>query len=125
MNIFESYLIKISKLIKKNQKELNLIETNNFRGVTLEIPPTKIKFDLSTNICMVLAKLNKINPNELSTKVKDLIQKNISDFKDLEIAGPGFLNIILQIRMKNLLLLKRKQIKPVKIKKNLQNNTQY
>ncbi len=95
MNIFESYLIKISKLIKKNQKELNLIETNNFRGVTLEIPPTKIKFDLSTNICMVLAKLNKINPNELSTKVKDLIQKNISDFKDLEIAGPGFLNIIL------------------------------
>ena len=95
MNIFESYLIKISNLIKKNQKELNLIETNNFRGVTLEIPPTKIKFDLSTNICMVLAKLNKINPNELSTKVKDLIQKNISDFKDLEIAGPGFLNIIL------------------------------
>ena len=95
MNIFESYLKKISNLIKKNQKELNLIETNNFRGVTLEIPPTKIKFDLSTNICMVLAKLNKINPNELSTKVKDLIQKNISDFKDLEIAGPGFLNIIL------------------------------
>ena len=95
MNIFESYLIKISNLIKKNQKELNLIETDNFRGVTLEIPPTKIKFDLSTNICMVLAKLNKINPNELSTKVKDLIQKNISDFKDLEIAGPGFLNIIL------------------------------
>ena len=95
MNIFESYLKKISNLIKKNQKELNLIETDNFRGVTLEIPPTKIKFDLSTNICMVLAKLNKINPNELSTKVKDLIQKNISDFKDLEIAGPGFLNIIL------------------------------
>ena len=95
MNIFESYLIKISNLIKKNQKELNLIETNNFRGVTLEIPPSKIKSDLSTNICMVLAKLNKINPNELSTKVKDLIQKNISDFKDLEIAGPGFLNIIL------------------------------
>ena len=95
MNIFESYLIKISNLIKKNQKELNLIDTDNFRGVTLEIPPTKIKFDLSTNICMVLAKLNKINPNELSTKVKDLIQKNISDFKDLEIAGPGFLNIIL------------------------------
>ena len=95
MNIFESYLKKISNLIKKNQKELNLIDTDNFRGVTLEIPPTKIKFDLSTNICMVLAKLNKINPNELSTKVKDLIQKNISDFKDLEIAGPGFLNIIL------------------------------
>mgnify|MGYP001293833877 CR=1 FL=1 len=95
MNIFETYLKKILNLIKTNQKELDLQKTNNFKGVVLEIPPSNISLDLSSNICMVLAKLNKINPNELSTKVKDLIQKNISDFKDLEIAGPGFLNIIL------------------------------
>ena len=93
MNILESYLKEISSIIKKNKKKLNLIKTNNFKGVNLEIPPPNIKSDLSTNICMVLSKLNKLDPNQLSTKVKDLIKENISDFKHVEIAGPGFINI--------------------------------
>ena len=93
MNIFESYLKKILSLIKKNQNKLNLREVNNFKGVNLEIPPVNFNEDLSSNICMVLAKINKLDPNELATKVQALIKANIKDFKDVKIAGPGFINI--------------------------------
>ena len=93
MNIFENYLKEILSLIKKNQNKLNLNEINNFKGVNLEIPPVNFNEDLSSNICMVLAKINKLNPNELATKVQALIKANIKDFKDVKIAGPGFINI--------------------------------
>ena len=63
MNIFENYLKEILSLIKKNQNKLNLNEINNFKGVNLEIPPVNFNEDLSSNICMVLAKINKLNPN--------------------------------------------------------------
>ncbi len=93
MNIFESYLQDITSLIKKNQKKLNLKQTNSFKGVNLEIPPPNIGSDLSCNICMILAKPNNLDPNNLAVQVRDLIRGHISDFKDIEIAKPGFLNI--------------------------------
>ncbi len=93
MNIFDSYLKEILTLIKKNQKNLNLDRTNDFKGANLEIPPSNIDSDLSSNICMILAKLNKVDPTKLAIKIKVLIQENINDFKKVEIANPGFLNI--------------------------------
>ena len=95
MNIFKNYLKDIVVLVKKNQKKLDLIEINDFKGVNLEIPPHNIGSDLSSNICMILAKLNKLDPNKLAIKVKELIKENIVDFKEIEIAKPGFLNICL------------------------------
>jgi arginyl-tRNA synthetase len=92
MNIFEEYLKKISSLILKNQKSLELNNINNFKGVHVEIPPSSFNFDLSCNVCFILGKINNINPKELAVKIKTLIIKNIKDFKNVEIAGPGFLN---------------------------------
>ena len=95
MNIFEIYLKKISSLVKKNQKELGLKEINDFIGVTVEIPPSKINSDFSTNISMILAKLNKLEPNNLALNIKSLLEKNVSDFKKIEVVRPGFINIYL------------------------------
>ena len=92
MNIFEEYLNKITSIILKNQKFLKLSNLNNFKGVTVESPPTEFNFDLSCNICLVLGKINKTNPKDLANKIKDLINENIKDFEIIEIAGPGFLN---------------------------------
>ena len=64
MNIFKNYLKDIVVLVKKNQKKLDLIEINDFKGVNLEIPPHNIGSDLSSNICMILAKLNKLKNDE-------------------------------------------------------------
>ncbi len=93
MNIFDNYLKKILLLIKKNQIKLKLKDINEFKGINLEIPPSNFESDLSTNICMILAKLNKMDPKKLALQVKKIIVENIDDFKKVEIAGPGFLNI--------------------------------
>ncbi len=93
MNIFEEYINKITNIILKNQKLLQLNNLNNFKGIVVEIPPAIFNFDLSCNAGLVLGKLNKINPKELSNKIKDLILKDLEDFEKIEIAGPGFLNL--------------------------------
>jgi len=93
MNIFEEYLKKIIDLIHKNQTFLKISNLNNFKGINVESPPVEFNFDLSCNVCLVLGKINNINPKELANKVKDLIIKNLKDFKDVEVAGPGFLNL--------------------------------
>ena len=92
MNIFEEYLNKIISLILKKQKLLNLKNLNNFKGVTVETPPSNFNFDLSCNVCLVLGKLNSINPKELADNLKNIITKELKDFNKIEIAGPGFLN---------------------------------
>ena len=61
MNIFEDYLNKITVLIIKNQKFLELGNLNNFKGVIVETPPSEFNFDLSCNVSLVLGKINKIN----------------------------------------------------------------
>ena len=93
MNIFEEYINKITALIQKNQKFLKLENLNKFKGIVVESPPSEFNFDLSCNAGLVLGKMNKINPIALANKIKDLILKNLKDFENIEIAGPGFLNL--------------------------------
>ena len=93
MNIFEENLNKINALILKNQKFLALKSLNNFKGIAIETPPPDFNFDLSCNASLVLGKINKINSKELAIKIKELIIKNLKEFDNVEIAGPGFLNL--------------------------------
>ncbi|MBD1150374.1 arginine--tRNA ligase [Pelagibacterales bacterium SAG-MED29] len=93
MNIFEEYINKITALILENQKLLKLDNLNKFKGIVVESPPAEFDFDLSCNASLVLGKINKINPKELANKIKNLILKDLKDFKKIEIAGPGFLNL--------------------------------
>ena len=93
MNIFEENLNKITTLVQKNKKLLNINEPIEFEGIVVESPPTKFDFDLSCNIALVLAKINKTNPVELANRIKDLILKRSNDYSEIKIAGPGFLNL--------------------------------
>jgi arginyl-tRNA synthetase len=93
MNIFENHLSEIKKIILSEKKFLKLEEFGDFKGVNLEIPPEQFNFDLSCNIAMVLGKKNKINPKTLALKLKDIFLTKINNFSEIDIAGPGFLNI--------------------------------
>ena len=93
MNIFENYLSKINRIILDNKDNLNLNSTDNLRSVNLEVPPEHFNFDLSTNVSLVLSKVNKIDPNNLAKDIRKLLLENINYFEIIEIAGPGFLNI--------------------------------
>ena len=93
MNIFEKYLLEINKIILDNKKFLKLSIIENLDNINLEIPPDHLNYDLSSNVALVLAKINKINPIYLAKEIKNLLHKNISHFEEIDVAGPGFLNI--------------------------------
>ena len=93
MNIFENYLSKISKIIIDNKKNLKLSVLENLDNINLEVPPDHLDYDLSSNASLVLAKTNNLNPINLAKKIKNLLLSKISDFEEVDIAGPGFLNI--------------------------------
>ena len=93
MNIFEYHLTEIKNLILLKKNNLKLDYIDNFKGVNLEVPPEQFNFDLSCNIAMVLGKKNKIDSKSLALKLKDIFLDKINNFSQVEIAGPGFLNI--------------------------------
>ena len=93
MNIFEHHLSEIKKLIFLEKNFLNVSQVDDFKGINLEIPPEEFNFDLSCNIAMILGKKNNINPKNLALKLKDIFLKKIVNFSEIEIAGPGFINI--------------------------------
>ena len=93
MNIFEYHLAEIKDLILSKKDTLKLDKIDNLKGVNLEIPPEQFNFDLSCNIAMVLGKKNNINPKTLASNLKDIFLNKISNFSEIEVAGPGFLNI--------------------------------
>ena len=93
MNIFEIYLNKIQDLIIKNSNNLKIKSNIGFLGVVVESPPQEFNFDLSTNIALVLAKKTKQMPVKLAETIKKLILENLDDFSEIDIAGPGFINL--------------------------------
>ena len=92
MNLFKTYLEEIKKKIIKNKKDFNLKSADDLKQIVVENPPEKFDFDLSSNAAMIIAKLTKENPRNTAEKLKKILLKEIKDFSDIDIAGPGFLN---------------------------------
>ena len=93
MNIFEQYLKKIKKILLNLSKEGDLILPNSMDGITTEIPPSKFNSDISTNVAMVLSKLNKKSPIDLASILAEAFKKNDELIEDISIINPGFINI--------------------------------
>jgi len=93
MNIFENYLLKIEKIIKSAHKD-NLLELpDNLSGINVDIPPAKFSGDISTNVAMVLSKINKKPPIELAKQIADLIKDSDNNIDEISIEKPGFINL--------------------------------
>jgi len=93
MNIFEQYLEKIKKILLNLSKEGDLILPDSMDGITTEIPPSKFNSDISTNVAMVLSKINKKTPIDLATILMEAIKKNDKQIENITIIKPGFINI--------------------------------
>ncbi len=93
MNIFENYLLKIEKIIKSAHKD-NLLELpDNLSGINVDIPPAKFTGDISTNVAMVLSKINKKTPLELAKQIAGLIKDSDNNIDEISIEKPGFINL--------------------------------
>jgi len=93
MNIFEIYLEKIEKILLDLSKDGNLILPDKLDGITTEIPPSKFKCDISTNVAMVLSKVNNKSPTELANDLAKVIKKKDKLIEDISVIKPGFINI--------------------------------
>ena len=95
MNIFDKYLEIIYKLIKDESDNGKLILPHKLNSITVEIPPEKFDCDLSTNVAMVLGKINKKPPLILAEQIKKRLSE-VSDINEITIVKPGFINIKLK-----------------------------
>jgi arginyl-tRNA synthetase len=93
MNIFELYLDKIKAIIIDLSKKGELIIPETFNGINAEIAPVKFDCDISTNVAMVLSKLNKKSPSDLAEQISLIIKKNDSLVDIITVVKPGFINI--------------------------------
>ncbi len=93
MNIFENYLLKIEKVIKSAHKDNLLVLPDNLSGINVDIPPAKFTGDISTNVAMVLSKINKKSPLELAKQIAGLIKDRDNNIDEISIEKPGFINL--------------------------------
>ena len=93
MNIFDQYSDKIKNILLDLAKKGDLILPEKLDGITTEIPPSKFNSDISTNVAMVLSKINKKSPTDLAAILTEAIKKNDELIEDISIIKPGFINI--------------------------------
>ena len=93
MNLFLDYQKKIFKSLKSFEKKKKIKIPKKLKSFAIELPPKNQKADISCNAAMVLAKLNNTTPLNLAEILKKYLLKEFKEFKSIEIAGPGFLNI--------------------------------
>ena len=96
MNIFENISDKIKSLILKNKDTLNIKNHNDFQGVVVENPPAEFNYDLSSNVCLILARINNLKPRDLAENFMFTLLNEKDTFEKIEVAGPGFLNFKLK-----------------------------
>jgi len=93
MNIFEQYLDKIKEILSTLSSNGDLTLPDTLNGITAEIPPSKFDSDISTNVAMVLSKINNISPSDLASILAEKIKKEDKFIEDISIVKPGFINI--------------------------------
>ena len=93
MNIFELYLEKILKVVKHANKEKLIEVPENLKGINVDIPPPQFNCDISTNVAMVLSKLNNKSPIELAEEISPIIKEQDSFIETINVVKPGFINI--------------------------------
>ena len=101
MNLFINYQKKISNSLKDLERKKVIKFSKLIKKFNIEVPPKGQKGDLSCNIALILASINKTSPMELANIIKKKLLDDIKEFETIEVAGPGFLNISFKITFWN------------------------
>ena len=93
MNIFDQYLEKIKTIILNLSDKGEIILPDTLEGINTELPPKKFNSDISTNVAMVLSKINKKTPMDLADHLAKLFKKSDDFIEEAKIVKPGFINL--------------------------------
>ena len=100
MNLFLNYKKKI--LIKlKDMEKKKLLKIPSSFNLVVELPPRNQEADISCNAAMILAKFNNDTPVNLAELLKKHLLSSFKEFKSIDVAHPGFLNISFNISFWN------------------------
>ncbi len=93
MNIFSIYLEKIKEflIVLEMHKPIKLFD--NLNNLTIELTPKDLQGDISCNAALILAKTNNKKSKDIAAFLKANLITEFSEFKNIFIAEPGFLNI--------------------------------
>ena len=92
MNIFEIYRKQIINSIKELKRKNVLELPDNLNSINVDIPPLKFDGDISSNVAMVLSKINQKPPIEIANLIVNEL-KNKKNIKNISVEKPGFINI--------------------------------
>ena len=81
---------KFLSSIVNNKKNINSIIKKSSTSISDDLK----KGHITSNVCMVAASILKLNPKNLAEDLKTRLEK-IDKFANVEVAGPGFVNISL------------------------------
>ena len=93
MNLFSNYQKRFLHYLKSLEKKKIIVLPNHLKNLTVELPPKGHKADMSCNVAMILAKFNQKTPLDLANILKKNFLENFKEFKKIDVAKPGFLNI--------------------------------
>lgn len=79
---------------QKIQSEIKKILNSSIDDILLERTKMKEHGDIATNVAMILAKEQKRNPLDIANEIKNKIKPDIGLISHIEIAKPGFINIV-------------------------------
>ena len=96
MNIFEQYQKIISEIIDELKTSGALAADLDASGFVVEPPRDASHGDLASNVAMVLSKRAKMAPRDLADLLKPELEAR-NDIATVDIAGPGFINITLDV----------------------------
>jgi len=80
-----------SKIFEDIVECLKRLEVKFNKNFTVEIPNVAEHGDFSSNVAMVVSKLNNLKPRDLAAEISEMMVKG-KDYKSVEVAGPGFIN---------------------------------
>jgi len=93
MNIFSIYLEKIKEFLIDLEKHEQIKLSDNLNNLTIELTPKDLQGDISCNAALILSKTNNKKPKDIAEFLKTKLIIKFSEFKNIFIAEPGFLNI--------------------------------
>jgi len=87
----------------ENARQAGELELSPFPEIVVEKPKDEKMGDFSTNVAMTLARSERKNPKVIAESVARYLKNGSNDLNQVEIAGPGFINL----KMSNEFFLQR------------------
>lgn len=98
MTILQETEEKIKAALKAAIIKAQLAGEADIPPISLEKPKQKSHGDFATNIAMQLAKVAKKAPRQIADEIKKHLDVNEASIEEIDIAGPGFINIFMDNR---------------------------